>query len=1540
MKTEKWKKLMSLLISAAMTLTVMPAAVIAEDVPASEAVQTEAARTEVAAPRPGVPDFGPHSAREEKAHAYEPFKALEEKNELKSYPYVENTVVFKRNEGEASLMGENETDRLLAELGAEVEFVRSDGQGEASTMDVGGEPVTYKATIDGDVWEAVEKLEQMNDIIYAEPDYLFTADAVGLPDETTDSGFLEQWYITANDPGVKTAWDYLKEYGFSYGGRGDTVVAVIDTGVDYNHEDLAANMWVNTAELRGTPGVDDDGNGYVDDIYGASTVSNKYEHSGDPMDDHGHGTHVAGIIGMTPFNGRGGVGVAPGARIMAVKAGQANGQFSSTDIAEAIDYAVMMGADVINMSFGSYANSSIIADALKNAFDYCVLVAAAGNDGVPTYPALPSMMPANMYPAAYPYVLGVMAYDETGKKAGFSNWDYAKNDTQEYEIIAPGADIYSTLPGNRYARWDGTSMAAPMVAGAAALLRAKFSDKDSYSSRFIMGQLASATNRAVTYEDDYGMFHSFAMLNINDSLNNLPEPNLSYVEHYLFDTADIAGGNDADGIVDAGETVDLAVVLRNQWGKADEVVLTADAVSTGGMANPYVTFVTDSVEYGAIGTFDEDDNGLVKNEGGRITGVENPIRFTVDPKTPNDTVLPINIHVTAKNGYDPSDRAVYGFDAKIELLVQKGRVLKGEIKENLTMTKDDYWIIENSVLIPKGVTVNIEPGTQVQFWSSDPEGPYSDQAMPYIKVEGELKVNGTAEEPVEMFPSLAFEQYGVEIFSSTEISPFQYLAPIGNIEMNYVNVINPRFNAEKVSHMNAVQNYDFVYYRFLNDGKVDVYNYDGSIVAIRHLNRSKMTNLRCGDIYGCACVWGRMDSVLFDNCDIGFNRTDMTYGADSFYNSTFLINNAKVEDYSGINLKVSSFENSKLFDSFPSINGFENYGEYNGKHYITVRARGPFIDQTLENFAKSRGGHMADINSQEEWEFLSPRYDGDYLGLMRDEEGEFYWTSGAPVDYLPPMRIEEGRAQISYDDYDRDGNYEYGIGWYPYSDGHLLEFPDTVSEEEITAPVEITLGFIRGATGFDNNAILNRTLDPNVEHWMRITADGDNNGIYSAANNYWGTTDLELINKQIIDHDDYINMGDITETPILTDPPEEAYPFVADIKVMDSEGHELTEAGAQEITVEVSFNRDMDQSVQPMVSFGPAEPWTDFVVSGGWTDARTWRGTKKITSVTGDGMQYFRVIGARAADDHWLVTGNDWGRFAFEIITSGAEAMTLQATGGENKIDLQWIQDDYDTLAGYNLYRSETGEEDSFVRVNSSIIPAETKEYTDENVLMGKTYFYKFTVVTTDMKESGYSNTAFAAPLDSVGPKIDHTAIKTATPGSPIKFSARVTDDVKVVMVNLRYRKKGNESWKTIELKLSDNMDDYTAIMPASEVTRDIEYYIEASDGVSWSYHGLEEEPHIIKVYYVPELFVSGKAADKLPAAGATATVQVATNVENAKLIAAFYSGNKLVSVKTFTEKTYTVISGEITVPADADRLKLMVWNGAMPIIQAKEFSR
>lgn len=239
-------------------------------------------------------------------------------------------------------------------------------------------------------------------------------------------------------------------------GSKDVIVAVIDTGIDPTLSDLSENMWVNEAELNGTPGVDDDGNGFVDDIHGYD-FANK---SGNLIDDHGHGSHVSGTIGAKGNDGKGIVGVAWNVRLMGLKFLSKSGGGSLEDALKSIDYATKMGAHIMSNSWGGGGFSQALFDSIQRASDAGILfVAAAGN-----HRANNDERPS--YPASYdvPNVISVAAVDNKGQLASFSC--YGKTSV---DMGAPGVDIMSSTPDG-YAVWDGTSMATPHVSGVAALV--------------------------------------------------------------------------------------------------------------------------------------------------------------------------------------------------------------------------------------------------------------------------------------------------------------------------------------------------------------------------------------------------------------------------------------------------------------------------------------------------------------------------------------------------------------------------------------------------------------------------------------------------------------------------------------------------------------------------------------------------------------------------------------------------------------------------------------------------------------------------------------------------------------------------------------------------------------------------------------------------------------------------------------------------------------------------------------------------------------
>jgi subtilisin family serine protease len=282
---------------------------------------------------------------------------------------------------------------------------------------------------------------------FVEPNYRYRA--AGIP---SDELFEEQWSL-ADDRllGIQDAWDVTT-------GGGGPVVAVIDSGADLSHPDLRDNLWRNPREIAGN-GVDDDGNGFVDDVHGVDLVNR----DGDPSDDNGHGTHVTGIVAARGDNRIGVTGVAQRARVMVIKALGSDAIGSAVTMAEGIRYAVANGARIINMSVSGRGRSQAFEEAV-NAADAAgaLMVVAAGNSGH-DLDADPE------YPAAFgaPHLIAVAATGQNGRLIGISN-----RGSGTVDMAAPGSNIVSTAMGGDYEIRSGTSMAAPHVTGTLALLAA------------------------------------------------------------------------------------------------------------------------------------------------------------------------------------------------------------------------------------------------------------------------------------------------------------------------------------------------------------------------------------------------------------------------------------------------------------------------------------------------------------------------------------------------------------------------------------------------------------------------------------------------------------------------------------------------------------------------------------------------------------------------------------------------------------------------------------------------------------------------------------------------------------------------------------------------------------------------------------------------------------------------------------------------------------------------------------------------------------
>jgi subtilisin family serine protease len=437
--------------------------------------------------------------------------------------------------------------------------------------------------------------------------------------EYSDLYDIPHIFYTPNDPSINAQWHLAKVEAYNAWDilRGDTtrtaIISICDTGVYWMHPDLTANMWINDPEdLNGNGtmdsgdfnGLDDDGNGYVDDVIGWD--SGNYDN--DPQEDSPtHGTHVAGCASEVTDNATNGAGLGFSARIMANKGANYAGQL--TAVYQAMIWAANNGADIINCSWGSTYYSSNNQNIINNLTASGVLVvAAAGNNG----------NSQAHYPSAYNNVLAVAATNQSDIKASFSSY------ATWVDVSAPGTGIYATWATGSFSSLDGTSMASPIAAGLAGLLKA--ADPSATPAEITNIMMASADNIDSLNPSYAGMLGA-GRINAYAALASSNTPNIVENDRTLTITDD-----DGDGILNPGESFELVLTLENVWADAENVVVTL----TG---NDDISFSDGTANFGNIS-----HAGTANNSGDPFEGTVN-IDNIPGPVT-------INMNIQADGGYN------------------------------------------------------------------------------------------------------------------------------------------------------------------------------------------------------------------------------------------------------------------------------------------------------------------------------------------------------------------------------------------------------------------------------------------------------------------------------------------------------------------------------------------------------------------------------------------------------------------------------------------------------------------------------------------------------------------------------------------------------------------------------------------------------------------------------------------------------------------------------------------------------------------------
>lgn len=303
-------------------------------------------------------------------------------------------------------------------------------------------------------------------------------------------------------------------------------------------------------------------------------------------------------------------------------------------------------------------------------------------------------------------------------------------------------------------------------------------------------------------------------------------------------------------------------------------------------------------------------------------------------------------------------------------------------------------------------------------------------------------------------------------------------------------------------------------------------------------------------------------------------------------------------------------------------------------------------------------------------------------------------------------------------------------------------------------------------------------------------------------------------------------------------------PYVMDLKLINSNGEVTRRINRETFKVQIEFNTDMDTSLDLDVRFGSVEPYAEYKIPGSYIDKRHWEGTYTLNSRIEGGTQRFRITNGRSDKVHNLELMDFGYIYTFLIDTAGSLAMSMQGVDQEDDIHLSWMQDDYETVMGYNVYRRDS-KDGQDIKINPTLISKDENSYIDTDVEPGKTYWYSFTYVLSDLTEGKPSNLIQCTARDTIAPVVRHTPVNQGYLGNNLTISCVARDNVSIKEAKLYFRTKGETAYHMTNM--IKNNDTYIGSISSSMLSMaGLEYYIEVSDGVNVITKGTASNPYSV----------------------------------------------------------------------------------------------